>query len=226
MGLHHGGEHLHKPGQCVVMDLSLTIPVNKVFVAQRNGLDPTGARLVMHTCFVWLVFSLSFFFSYCKHRPSITSCFLVAMSFFWTSLHNVMSLYIVLRVALSTRFSSARTVLAGMGTHTPPAVVACCKQFGLYRAWLCRLRGCVVAGTCLGVLALIVVRECFQRKRLNRSYNPNVTCVRLQFAGIVDVVFWKGGGVGWTQFVKPFICKNRCSLTGAFNGAESIAAIG
>lgn len=50
-------------------------------------------------------------------------------------------------------------------------------------------RLCVVAGTCLGVLALIVVRECFQRKRLNRSYNPNVTCVRLQFAGIVDVVF-------------------------------------
>lgn len=101
-----------------------------------------------------------------------------------------MSLYIVLRIALLTRFGSARTVLAGMGTHTPPSRGRLLQAvWAVQSVTLSSARLCVVAGTCLGVLALIVVRECFQRKRLNRSYNPNVTCVRLQFAGIVDVVF-------------------------------------
>lgn len=111
-----------------------------------------------------------------------------------------MPLYIVLRLVLSTCFGSARTVLAGRGIPPPLPSRGRLLQgvWAVQSASLSSARLCVVAaGTCLGVLALIVVRECFQRKRLNRSYNLYVTCVRLQFAGIVGVVIERRVTQAW-----------------------------
>lgn len=73
-----------------------------------------------------------------------------------------MSLYIVLRFALSTQFGSARTVLAGMGTHTPQpwslvaSSLGCTERdFVVCEVVCCRryLLGCFDSDRCEGVFS-------------------------------------------------------------------------